>query len=97
MIKQLRRTATALAALAVIGGAGTGIASAATPDATGLPHAAATSGVVHTWFDPECGWGGGFNWHYYRYCDTNYWHGGHHGDWDSFDRWHHGYDYDRRH
>jgi hypothetical protein len=97
MIDRFRRAATALAALAVIGGAGTGIAGAATPDAAVPAHAAVTSGVVHTWFDPVCEWGDHFDWHYYHYCDSNFWHGSHDGDWRWYDRGHHGYDYGWHH
>ncbi|MFJ9365966.1 hypothetical protein ACIRRA_16325 [Nocardia sp. NPDC101769] len=92
MISRFRRTATAVAALALIGSAGTGIAGAVTPVAAG-PARAAVPGGVRTWFDPLCEWNSGFDWHYYEYCDYNYWRGSHRGDWESFDRRNHGYDY----
>ncbi|NUS43013.1 MAG: hypothetical protein HOQ24_04910 [Mycobacteriaceae bacterium] len=93
MISTIRRTASVLAAFALVGGAGAGIATAA-PATTG-PHAASIG--VRTWFDPACQWHNGFNWHYYSYCDRSYWHGSHHRDWESFDRRHRGYDYHWRH
>lgn len=92
MINVIRRTATAVAALALIGGAGVGVAGAATPEASGTMHAEVTSGV-RDWFDSDCQWGSGFDWHYYSYCDSNYWHGSHFGDFQSWDRDHRGYDY----
>ncbi|WP_327141569.1 hypothetical protein [Nocardia sp. NBC_01327] len=92
MINAFRRTAATLSALAVIGGAGAGIASAATPDAGGPVQTSVTTGA-RTWFEPSCQWGEGFDWHYYRYCDTNYWHGGHFNDWQRFDHDNRDYDY----
>jgi hypothetical protein len=91
MINAFRRTASTLAAVAVIGGAGVGIAGAAVPDAAGPVQASAP--VAHTWFDPFCQWDGGFDWHYYNYCDSNFWHGGHDGDWQRFEHRNHGFDY----
>ncbi|MBO0878873.1 MAG: hypothetical protein J2P17_00465 [Mycobacterium sp.] len=95
MINGFRRTAIALAALAVIAGAGVGTAAADTPEAAGPVHTAIA--VQHTGFDPLCIFGGGFNWHYYNYCDQNYWRGSHFGDWQRFDRDHRGYDYHWHH
>ncbi|MEU6581782.1 hypothetical protein [Nocardia sp. NPDC046763] len=92
MIRRFRRSATAFAALAVIGAAGTGIAGAATPEATAPAHTALSSDV-RTSFDPFCQWDRGFDWHYYRFCDDFFWHGSHHNDWLSWDRDHRGYDY----
>ncbi|MFF0453354.1 hypothetical protein [Nocardia africana] len=92
MINVLRRTAGLLAAVAVIGGAGAGAAGAATPAEQGAGHSATTIGT-RTWIDPWCWWGGGFDWHHYRFCDDNFWHGSHFSDWQRFDQHHRGYDY----
>jgi hypothetical protein len=94
MINTFRRIGITLAALTAIGGAGVGIAGAATPVAAVPAHTVVQPGE-HTWFDPFCEWRDDFDWHYYNYCDSNFWHGSHFHDWEWFDRQHHGWDYDR--
>ncbi len=83
MISKIRRIATVAAATAVLAGAGAGIASA-TPE-THIP--------ARTGWEWLCVFDQGFDWHYYNFCDRDYWHGRHHEDWNRFHRDHWNYDH----
>jgi hypothetical protein len=92
MITSIRRAATAVAAVAALAAGGVGIASAGIALAPAASAAEITA-PAHTDWSPFCLFDGNFNWHYYNWCDSNYWHGGHDRDWRDFHDRHHDYDF----
>lgn len=98
MITSIRRAAFAVAAVAALAGGGVGIASAgiamAAP-ATAQAHTEVAT-PAHTGWPLFCLFDQNFDWHYYNWCDFNYWHGSHFGDWRNHHDHNRDYDYNWR-
>lgn len=93
----LRRTAAALAAVAVVGGLGTGVANAGTPGSSGTAEAGLVGDFHSQLIIPECDFGPAFDWGWYQFCDDTFFHGRYRNEFNDFSFRNPGFRFDRFH